>query len=72
VQTAEKAQSQEKDLTGTETFDVDARVNADPRSSPKQFAGFKLMSASTTTSDIIPEVREVVRKDQRMIVKSPL
>jgi len=41
--------------TQEKTTSIDATVNADPRQSPKQFTGFLLTTATTTTSgDTIP------------------
>ena len=43
--------------TQEKTTNIDATVNADPRQSPKQFTGFFLTAATTTTSgDTLPSV----------------
>ena len=48
------------EATQTKITSVDATVSADPRKSPNQFTGFKLTSATVTTSgDEIPEVGNV-------------
>jgi hypothetical protein len=46
--------TQTHEVTTTKTSSIDATVNADPRQSPKQFTGFKLVDVSITEDGNVP------------------